>query len=176
MKKWLVLIVSIMFISSLADAQYKINKSKYDYRTYSYKDGDRYVPAAAGVASFVIPGLGQMISGEPARGLAFLGGFTVCTIATSVGLIQLVNTIGSGISGEVPDGNGLFLMAAGGIGMYVFDIWAIIDAVRVAKVNNLVYRDKNKNSYNFQLHPYIKPEYYSQNEKLCMGITLKVGF
>lgn len=39
-----------------------------------------------GLASFFIPGLGQMLSGETGRGLAFLGGSMALTASTSAGL------------------------------------------------------------------------------------------
>ncbi len=168
--------IDILLISSLANAQYKINKSKYNYRIYSYEVGDPYSPVAAGITSLLIPGLGQALSGEPKRGLVFFGGFTACTIITSIGLLRLVELIGSGISGEVPKGSGLGMMAAGSVGMYTVDIWSIIDAVRVAKVNNLAFRDKNKTSYIFQIHPFINTAYYNQYASIPIGLTLKVRF
>jgi len=75
MRKFLLL--SIIFLSFVANTnaqQYSINKNKYDYRLYSPQYGDPNNPAISGVCSFLIPGLGQMVSGEVGRGLSFLGG------------------------------------------------------------------------------------------------------
>ena len=60
--------------------------------------------------------------------------------------------------------------------MLTVDIWSIVDAVRVAKVNNLAFRDKNKTSYNFQIQPYFNTTYYSQTGSIPTGVTLKVRF
>jgi hypothetical protein len=78
MRKLVIIIVNQMFISCVANSQYKINKTKYNYRTYSYQKSDPYIPAVAGVASFFVPGLGQMFANELGRGACFLGGFVVC--------------------------------------------------------------------------------------------------
>ena len=54
-------------MSSLAVApmmKYKEMAKVYDYRLYQKSLYDRYSPAGSGVASFFIPGLGQMICGE----------------------------------------------------------------------------------------------------------------
>jgi len=176
MKRYILLLISALFISSFANAQYRINKTKYDYRTYSYQVGDRYNPPVAGVTSFILPGLGQMLSGEGGRGVAFLGGFSVCVAATTIGMIRTFDSIGSGLSGDVPREGGLLMMVAGSIGMFTVDIWSILDAVRVAKVNNLAWRDKNKTSNNFQIQPYINTTYYNKTGVIPAGITLKVTF
>jgi len=49
-------------------------KEKYDYKNYTYQKGDRYDPGTAGVCSFLIPGLGQAVSGEIGRGILFFTG------------------------------------------------------------------------------------------------------
>jgi hypothetical protein len=176
MKKYLVFIFSSILIGSFVNAQYRINKTKYDYRTYLFEESDRYTPGGAGVASLFIPGLGQAISGEPARGLAFFGGVTACAVVSSIGILRLVQTIGTGISGEDPKQGGLFMMAAGSIGMVGVDIWSVVDAVRVAKVNNLAFRDKNKTSYSFQIQPCINTTFYARNKSIPVGLSLKVRF
>jgi len=98
----MILLISLSLITSFVEAQYKINKTRYDYRTYTYQDGDKYNPAVAGITSFLIPGLGQVISGETIRGLAFFGGFSLALASTSFGMIMTFAILGSGISGETP--------------------------------------------------------------------------
>jgi len=76
--KSLIVAALILFgcFSFNAHAQtYKINKQKYDYKMYMPQPGDPNNPAVMGLASFFIPGLGQMLSGETGRGLAFFRRF-----------------------------------------------------------------------------------------------------
>ena len=72
MKRFILLLIGLLFISSFTNAQYRINKTKYDYRTYKHQVDDPYNPSVDGFVSFLVPGLGQMISGELGRGAAFL--------------------------------------------------------------------------------------------------------
>ena len=72
MKKVILIFISAFLICTIVNAQYKINKTKYDYHTYTYQVGDRYSTGVAGITSFLIPGLGQMLSGEVGRGAGFL--------------------------------------------------------------------------------------------------------
>lgn len=47
-------------------------KKMYDYKNYTYQRDDPYNPCIVYVCSFLIPGIGQMISGEVGREFAFL--------------------------------------------------------------------------------------------------------
>jgi hypothetical protein len=172
MKKFASLLIGFLFICSLANGQYKINKTKYDFRAYSYKVGDPYNTGIAGVCSFLVPGLGQMVSGETGRGVAFLAtdlGFSVMYV---VGLLKMTEDIQNGRMGE--NGSGLF--AAGAIGMLTVTIWSTIDAVRVAKVNNLAFRDKNKTSYNFKIQPFVSTINNYSIPKSVTGLTFIATF
>ncbi|ULB33745.1 MULTISPECIES: hypothetical protein [Proteiniphilum] len=51
-----------------------MKKQKYDYKMYVPQPGDKHNPIVMGFSSYFVPGLGQMLSGEVGRGLAFLGG------------------------------------------------------------------------------------------------------
>jgi hypothetical protein len=175
MKRCILLFISVLFISSFTNAQYKISKTKYDSHSYSYQVGDPYNPVAVGVTS-IIPGLGQIISGEAGRGFVFLGGFSVCVAANTIGMIRVFNAIGSGLSGEEPREGGLILMIAGSIGMVTIDIWSIIDAVHVTKINNLAFRDKRKASYNLQIQSFVNTTYSNKTGSIPVGIILKVIF
>ena len=170
MKKCILFLISVLFLSSFANAQYKINKTKYDYHTYSYQVGDPYNPSVAGVTSFLIPGLGQMLSGEGGRGAAFLVGDLACAVVYIVGVSSAAKDIDEGGTG----GGGTVAMVIGGIGMLGIEIWSIVDAVRVAKVNNLAFRDKNKTSYNIQIQPFTAR--YNQIGSISSGLILKVRF
>lgn len=173
MKKVILMLISLLLLSTIVNAQYRINKTKYDFRTYSYQVGDPYNTGVAGIASLLIPGLGQMLSGEVGRGLGFLGGDLVCGVVYVVGYVSVLTDIDSGGTGSGGSG----AMLAGGIGMLVVDIWSIIDAVRVAKVNNLAFRDKNKTSYSLKLQSLIMPRNNVSTANIVpVGLTFKVVF
>lgn len=169
MKKILLFLTGILLINFSVDAQYKINKTKYNFKEYKYQVGDRHNPSVLGYTSFIIPGLGQMISGEGWRGSAFLGGAVGCGILTAVGV-----TYSEKYSGEEENGTvGSGLVIFGLVGMIAVDIWATVDAIRVAKVNNMAWRDENKIGYNFRISPYVGPMY---SKNIPVGLSLKVRF
>ncbi len=165
-----------LLINTLSNAQYKIYKTKYDYRNYTYQLGDPYNPTIAGIASAIIPGLGQMVSGETGRGLAFLGGYY------GVGLLFLLPTFSEFGKENDPgseilsDGTKETLVTIGVLGMAGIWLWSLMDAPRVAKVNNLAWRDKNKSSLKLEIQPYFSNKDLSYNGKYSTGVTLKVRF
>ena len=166
MKRCILLLISIMFISSISNAQYRINKTKYDYLTYTYKAGDKYYPPLVSFAS-IIPGLGQMISGEFGRGAAIFACFAVVFGA---------GAIGSSIPLNIDLSTGAVLMFVCLSGLLAIEIFSIADAGRVAKINNLAWRDKNKSSYNFQLQPFLNITDINRTGIVHAGITLAVTF
>ena len=155
MKKLCLITFSIIILYTAANAQYKIIKSKYDYRTYKYQAGDPYNPGIAGFASLLIPGLGQMSSGAGGRGAAFLGGFVGCITIYAIGS-----------SHYYEDAEGDTWRAGSVIYRYfrciAIDIISVIDAVRVAKVTNLYFRDKYMTSYSLKISPYIGSAYFQR--------------
>lgn len=180
--------ICVLFISSFCKAQYRNNKTKYDYHTYTYQAGDKYNISAAGVSSYFIPGLGQISSGETVRGFVFFGGYSVCMVGGTVGMtrflsdvgiegmIGFINFFGGDINNDLNSEKWLLLMVPGLIGGLTIKIWSIVDAVHVAKVNNLALRDKNKTSYNLQIQPYINTTCYNQTGSIPTGVTLKIKF
>lgn len=86
MKKLTALIIALVVVAQfgLQAQTYKQNKQVYNPREYIKQPTDPNNPAVAGLVSFFIPGLGQMISGETGRGLGFLGGSVGCAILTGV--------------------------------------------------------------------------------------------
>jgi hypothetical protein len=175
MKKMFLILAGLLFISAFSNGQYSINKTKYNYHTYSYQNGDPYKPALAGVESYLLPGLGQMTSGEVRRGLAFLGGSVGSTVIFTAGVVNLAKAFtGSDVGG---DGTaGFVLMPIGLIGALVIDIWSIVDAIHVAEVNNLAFRDKNKTTLNFQIRPYLSSANSHLKGKPATGISFMINF
>ena len=153
MRKISVILICLLFVSGVADAQYKINKKMYDHRTYSYQAGDPYSPYVAGLASFVVPGLGQMVSGEGRRGTAFMGGFagSIIILASGVKYSQKFTESSPGNIGDYF--LVVFLAGIGTVGIISIDIWSVVDAVHVSEVNNLAFRDKRNALLNIKVQP-----------------------
>ncbi len=177
MKK--LILLSVLFLglaSSTVSAQtYSTNKFKFDSRMYIPQFGDPYNPALSGVCSFIMPGLGQMISGEVGRGLGFLGGSAACGLVGFVGYGIVVTNAYNGNSSAAEAG--LSLMLVGFTAMAVVDIWAIVDAVNVAKVNNMYIQSLRKaSSINFELAPYISQISVNNKIETPVGLSLKMSF
>jgi hypothetical protein len=171
MKKILLLVISFTLISATTNAQYRINKTKYDHHNYVYQAGDPYNPTAKGIWSLLIPGLGQMTSGEGGRGVGFLlgcmGSFGVFIIGGTV-----VNTSEHDPKFTQKQATGSILILAGLAGSTVFWLWSVGDAVKVAKINNMAWRDKRK-SGQLQLSPYLTP---METGTVPVGLTLRMRF
>lgn len=161
------IVLTLLFTMGLktVNAQYKTNKTNYDYKTWTYLEGDPYNPVACGFLS-IIPGVGQMAAHEYLRGAAFLG-----SAVGSFGLIIL------GVSLEYGYNDiGGPIAFVGLLGIPTIIICSIVDATRVAKVNNLFLRDINQSGFNLQLEPYISPVQSYESIKTQIGISLKVNF
>ena len=64
---------------------------------------------------------------------------------------------------------GEVLLIIGALSGCTIQIWSIIDAVKVSKVNNMALRDKKKTSFNLKLTPYFNQSYNGGFDK---GLTL----
>ena len=163
-------------LSTVQAQNYKLNKQVYDYKMYTPQPGDPHNPTVMGVASFFIPGLGQMLSGETGRGLGFLGGTVASGVLAGVGMAQFydanVNTNSSTVSSE-----GAGLMIAGALAAAAINIWSIVDAVRVAKVNNMYMQDMRENTgMKIELTPFVDSNNYLGEINASAGLSLKVTF
>ncbi len=176
MKNLILILVMALLTATVSNAQYNLNKTKYDYKTYSYQPGDPYRPPVAGVSSLFLPGLGQMISGEPARGIAFMGGFAGSILLSAAGFGILVKSNPeseheeTSIEGTVA---GALMILTGIVCAIGIDIWSVSDAVKVAKVNNMVFRDNKKSGYNLSVKPYFVS---TSTENMQIGLSMKLHF
>jgi hypothetical protein len=166
MKVFITILTLILLINSITNAQYKFNKIKYDYRTYTHQPGDRYDPDLAGFLSGVVPGLGQATSGETGRGFIFFGGSVGSWIILMSAIPDIAPNPGASARRAV----------FGGIGVLSLWLWSIGDAQRVAKVNSLAWRDKKQSSLKMELQPHISTLNYSCSGKYSVGMTLKFSF
>jgi len=180
MKKTIFLsILLVAMVVNLSAQSYSINKLKYDYHQYVPEYGDYYNPGISGVCSFIVPGLGQMICGETGRGLAFFGGYTGCAILFEVGATQVVSNVGYNAdgyySGNSNAGVGTMLLGLGG--MAIVSIWSIIDAVHVAKVNNMYIRNLRRTSaIKVEMSPYVEQLSINNQITTPVGMTMRVKF
>ncbi len=169
MKKIIILILGIIMLSAPSFSQYSINKTKYDYRTYTWQEGDRYYPPRAGFYSFLLSGLGQMLTGEGGRGAAFLIGSLGSISLITVGIYNNLLMAMDGDEGTYNAWIYLGLICWLGI-----KIGAIGDAIRVAKVNNLALRDQNKSSFRLKVRPFLGNT--ALHHDLTTGLTVTLSF
>jgi len=111
---------------------YREIKNLYNPKEYIKDVSVPYNAGVAGVCSFFIPGLGQIIDGEVGRGLLLFAGSAVAGGLTYA-LAQSTGTEGAAA-----------IAVIGCAGVLALDIWAIFDAVKVAKVKNMYNQDMRK--------------------------------
>lgn len=154
-----IILFCISNIQVIAQSPYKEFKKKFDHRTYSYLAPDKYNPVLAGVASYIIPGVGHFYCNENKRGTAFLSGYVGGILVMASGV---VTASFSNDAGEV-------LLVGGALCTVGLQIWSSVDAVRVAKVKNLEYRARPMPSVSF----FLKPERCISGQQ---SLSLAVGF
>ena len=179
MKKTSFILILLLVVIYVSAQRYSINKLNFDSHQYIPEYGDIYNPGVSGVCSFLIPGLGQMLSGEPGRGLAFFGGYMGCAIVFEVGVVQIFNNFNDyedpGYYGNSGKGVGTMLLGLGG--MAFVSIWSIVDAIKVAKVNNMYYQSLRKtSSLNIQMTPYFDHLTITNQITNQVGMTMRVTF
>jgi len=152
-------------------------KNLYDSHDYSHCVGDPYSPAAVGIASFFITGLGQMIIGDGGRGTWMLLG-DVALVAAGISVSALTST--KDASGKtVPSTGGTIGAVCCWSAALGLNIWSICDVVKRAKIKNLYYRDCEKlkcSSLNVKLMPDFALVPIGQDVKPVAGLTLSVSF
>ena len=154
MKRLSITIFIVFFAFASANAQY-VNKNSYkdlkgiyNPKEYVRQDSDPYNVGWYECASFFVPGVGQLLSGEVWRGLAFLGGEAILMgiitdTASEIEKIAVTNESGSltGYSDEAKGKKNMaILLSALGVDLGLA-IWSSIDAAMVAKVKNMYYQD-----------------------------------
>ena len=150
--------------------KYKELKNMYDPREYTSVMGDVH-PAWSGVASFLIPGLGQGINNEWGRAAGQFFG--------SYGLI-LAGSLCAAAGAASEDGYnpamGVVSIACvlGALGL---DIWSIVDAVKIAKVKNMYQQDLKKlYAVDVDLFPSVNYAHTANGLTPTVGMTLALKF
>ena len=120
-----------------------------------------------------------MVSGEVGRGLGFLGGYAGCGVIYVVGVAQYYSSIlqysTENNQNIAPKGIGTMLLGLGG--MAAVSIWSIVDAVKVAKVNNMYIQDvRKKSAVSMQFAPYVEPITINNEVSFPVGLSMRVSF
>lgn len=159
-------------VGIVPNMRYKQLRHMYNHKEYTKTLGDRHSPAWSGVASFFIPGLGQMICGEIGRGFAFLGGHV-----GGIVLGSLVYASGYDPSGNYSSPGAALVAMAIFAGVFAVDIISIVDGVRVARVKNMYEQDLRKlHSMNVKLYPSVDYAYINGAVQPAAGLTLALNF
>ncbi len=155
--------------------KYKELKHMYDYKAYAQTLDDRYGPAGLGVASFFIPGLGQMLTREIGRGFAWFGGAAASYVVAVTG--SACSIVGMEQGDQTLVNAGTIVSFLGLASLLTVEIWSIVDAVRVAKVKNMYEQDlKKKYSLDVDLYPSVNYVQTSGGVKPTAGLSLALKF
>ena len=151
-----------VILEKRSEDNFRYLKSKYDYKSYRFTQGDKYSPQMAFAASALLPGLGHLYVGEPLIGLYYLGAVSAST-ATFV--------LGFAMAWQRQDGAG-FVMLSGLITWLTFYTANLVSSARMAKVKNMHLNHKN---LSFQFTPDIKIE---NNRQLgnSLGLNFSICF
>jgi hypothetical protein len=162
------MIVTLSF-SLTCRGQYTINREKFDTHRYSYQVDDPNNPVLMALSSAVIPGLGQIFEGETDRGIDFLGGFLPMVLANRLFTFPFKS--------DLTYTQRYNLRTGALVGKSLLRIWSALDAMHVAKINNLAFREKYKSDLSIKVFPYPNlPEPYYPGRSFPVGITFIVSF
>ena len=196
MKRIAIIIAAILLTASSLSAQvapgmkYRELKNMYNPREYVKSDIDPYSKGWSGLASFFVPGLGQLICGETGRGLLVFAGDAALGIATSVCANKYKSYLMKDPQGRyVVDVEGGYVvtddkaalkwstatlvLAAGNVAYW---IWNICDARNVARVKNMYYQDLQMRPVEFSMYPSVSYTHTPDGLKPVTGMTLSLQF
>ena len=158
--------------------KYSELKHLYNYQDWYSGYGDRYNPALMGVCSWIIPGLGQMISGEIGRGFGWLGGSVGCYLLIGIGASVNFSAYSDYDGGynDAMAAAGTIITLAGYLGLLTVDVCAIVDACRVAKVRNMYEQDLRRQNWSLELRPSVDCIMMPGGMQPTTGLTLAMRF
>lgn len=161
---------------------YRFCKDRYNTAGFYYSGQDPYVPFYAGALAYICPGLGHVYDGEILRGAAFLAG-TYCSLGVGAILLQPQHFTEEHYDPQYgyyeetvvrsPDSTLGGILILGGVVLW---IWNICDAVRVAKVKDLYYRDLSGrwSSLDATVQPTL--DFAPATGKPTAGLSLRLSF
>ena len=197
MKRFFLILAAVVMTATALSAQvapgmkYRELKGMYNHKNYVKSSVDPYSKGWSGLASAIVPGLGQIICGETGRGIAIIGGDIAFGVGTRLCVNQFLNYVEKDADGKYKkDENGLFVvtdekaalkwgygligLAAGNM---VYWIWNICDATKVAKVKNMYYQDlKGGRTMEFNMYPSVDLAMTAKGTTPVAGMTLALQF
>ena len=190
-KLFLTVLVSMMaFAAASAQQSEKVRyseiKGNYNPKEYVKQATDPYHVGWYEATSFFIPGIGQLLSGETWRGLAFIGGEAILisvikTAAENVAEVAITNESGflTGYTDpKVGKRNMAVMLTALGIDLGL-SIWSSIDARNVARVKNMYYQDlingKKPVELSFAPKVSLTPDPFGGLQP-CAGVSMQLTF
>ena len=197
MKKILVLLAAVALTATTLSAQvvpgmkYKDLKDRYNAKYYEKSSIDPYSTFWTGLASFAVPGLGQVIAGETGRGIAVFAGDAAFSLAGYLVANKALDYVQKDANGKpVKDEKGELIVTdeknfkkyAGaligvGLGNAIYWIWNICDARKVAKVKNMYYQDGlGKHAVGLDMYPSFDYAMTGEGARVVPGMTLAVQF
>ena len=197
MKRFVLILAALVLSATVLSAQivpgmkYKELKNMYNPKEYVKSAGDPYSPFWMGAGSFIVPGLGQILSGETGRGIAIFAGDVALGAVGSVFARKMVNCFELDANGRpVKDSNGDLIcndkdkaikmfwgMMGTGVATLAYDIWNICDARKVAKVKNMYNQDlQGRRSMEMDLYPAVDFAMLPDGMTPVAGMTLSVRF
>jgi hypothetical protein len=192
MKKLFITVLVTVMAFATASAQqsekvrYSEIKGNYNPKEYVKQATDPYHVGWYEATSFFIPGIGQLLSGETWRGLAFMGGEAVLlsvikTAYDNVAEVAITNESGflTGYTDpKVGKRNMAVMLTALGLDLGL-SIWSCIDARNVAKVKNMYYQDlingKKPVELSFAPKVSLTPDPFGGLQP-CAGVSMQLTF
>ena len=157
--------------------KYNEYKDLYDVHDYVPDIYDPYSRGWAGVASLIVPGLGQGICDEWGRAVAFIGANVACNVLSLVFAEKTKETEGSTTTTVFKYTGASYAFLAASLAI---NIWSVIDAVHVAKIKNMYNQDIRRQNagLNIDMYPYLAmtPSTPGNNANPVAGLSLKLSF
>ena len=141
------------------------------FNNYSYQEGDPYYPGVSAMSSFILPGLGQFINGEPRKGVLYLLGTAISAGAFYTGYKKFQDTREIEPGESVYRNRGRVLGWGGLISQAVLMIYSASDASKVAKRKNIAFRSK-RNTLSLKVAPSFMLD--KQEKSLVTGLKLNI--
>ena len=166
---------------------YRQCKGRYSTAGYVRMPLDPYNPFTAGMLSYLLPGLGHTYDGEPLRGAAF---FLGSLLGTTLGA-SLLSDYYHDVEPDYNQQDGYISRVVGPstaettigviflLGSAALYVWNIFDAVKVARVKNLYFRDivRSGPSLDMEVQPSLGFAPSSGTElRPTAGLALRLSF
>ena len=197
MKRLLIILAAAVMTATTLSAQvapgmkYRDLKDIYNARDYVKSSNDPYASGLYGLASAVVPGLGQIISGEVGRGIGVIAGDAAFGVAATVCVYKFLDYVEKDANGNYIKGDdGLFVVTDESaakkwglgliglsVGNMVYWVWNICDAVKVAKVKNMYFQDLNGGrAVEINMYPSVDIAMTSMGAAPVAGMTFALSF